>query len=131
MVFPDKTLYSAHEIAQMVPLFGLDVYHLLRKQNDWMLSFLPNAQGMPFQDKPYMTPSTADPAHAWVGAVLKRTFHISGALGDGSKNPATTQEQGSSPSRICCRYLQGSCPSTPGTDPGRPEGTTEPLTARI
>jgi hypothetical protein len=46
--FADRTLYTAHEIAQMVPLAGLDVYDQIRKQNAWVASFLPNADSPPF-----------------------------------------------------------------------------------
>jgi len=38
-----RDLYIAHEIAQMIPLMGLDVYKSLRDSNAWTGSFLPNA----------------------------------------------------------------------------------------
>lgn len=47
LVFPDRTLYAAHEIAQMVPLSGLAVYAEIRRQNAWVGEFLPNADGVP------------------------------------------------------------------------------------
>jgi len=47
MVFPDQTLYAAHELAQMVPLFGMHVYAQLCSLNRWKDRFLPNAQGLP------------------------------------------------------------------------------------
>lgn len=47
LVFPDRTLYAAHEIAQMVPLAGLQVYESIRRRNSWVSRFLPNAQGLP------------------------------------------------------------------------------------
>ena len=47
LVFPDQTLYTAHELAQMVPIFGLDVYERICRQNPWQERFLPNAQGLP------------------------------------------------------------------------------------
>lgn len=43
----ERNLYSAHEVAQMVPLHGLDVYRDLRERNGWVLDHLPNAAGPP------------------------------------------------------------------------------------
>jgi hypothetical protein len=45
--FPDQNLYSAHEIAQMVPLYGLETYAEIRRRNAWAADFLPNADGAP------------------------------------------------------------------------------------
>jgi len=45
--FLDHSLYSAHEIAQMVPLAGMAVYAQVRARNSWMEGYLPNAQGLP------------------------------------------------------------------------------------
>jgi hypothetical protein len=47
LAFPDRNLYAAHEIAQMVPLYGLDIYAEIRRRNDWVAGFLPNADGAP------------------------------------------------------------------------------------
>lgn len=54
LVFPDRTLYAAHELAQMIPLAGLDMYEVIRKQNPWVLDFLPNAAGAP--STPFLQP---------------------------------------------------------------------------
>lgn len=40
-------LYTAQEVAQMVPLYGPETYTALRKANRWVLEFLPNADGPP------------------------------------------------------------------------------------
>jgi len=42
---PDHNLYTAHEFAQMVPLFGLDVYQRMLSVNPWVQDFLPNTDG--------------------------------------------------------------------------------------
>jgi hypothetical protein len=39
----DHTLFTAHELAQMVPLYGLDVYQELVGANPWAQRLLPNA----------------------------------------------------------------------------------------
>jgi hypothetical protein len=45
--FPDRSLYSAHELVQMIPLFGMDIYNQIRNLNLWTERFLPNAEGVP------------------------------------------------------------------------------------
>lgn len=38
-----RNLFTAHELAQMVPVHGLDVYHGMCRINSWAFRFLPNA----------------------------------------------------------------------------------------
>lgn len=45
--FPEQNLYTAHELVQMVPLFGLSIYQQMRQINRWTEGFLPNADGPP------------------------------------------------------------------------------------
>ena len=47
LYFNDQTFYTAHELAHMVPLVGLDTYTEIRRQNSWVTRFLPNAGGPP------------------------------------------------------------------------------------
>lgn len=47
IAFPDRNLYSAHEIAQMIPLSGLGMYRKMRQANQWVNSYLPNATNPP------------------------------------------------------------------------------------
>lgn len=47
LTFDSHNLYAAHELVQMVPLYGPDVYARLRQANRWTEQFLPNALGQP------------------------------------------------------------------------------------
>jgi hypothetical protein len=41
--FGEPSLFTAHEIAQLVPVHGLEIYHRLLESNPWLTAFLPNA----------------------------------------------------------------------------------------
>ncbi len=45
--FHERSLYVAHEVTQMIPLSGFDIYCQIRSLNAWTDDYLPNAQGMP------------------------------------------------------------------------------------
>lgn len=45
LALADHNLYQAHEIIQMIPLYGFAVYRRMRQRNAWALTFLPNADG--------------------------------------------------------------------------------------
>jgi hypothetical protein len=47
LVIREHTLYTAHELVQMVPLAGLATYQRMRRLNPWADTFLPNADGPP------------------------------------------------------------------------------------
>ena len=42
---PERDLFTAHELAQLVPLFGQDAYRALLERNQWYRQFLPNHPG--------------------------------------------------------------------------------------
>ncbi|MGE5236415.1 MAG: hypothetical protein ACM3O7_08715 [Acidobacteriota bacterium] len=44
---PERNVYVAHELAQMVPVSGLPIYERMRAANPWVAEFLPNATGLP------------------------------------------------------------------------------------
>jgi hypothetical protein len=41
-----RDLFMAHEITQMIPLFGWTLYERMRQENDWVERLLPNANGV-------------------------------------------------------------------------------------
>lgn len=46
-----RDLYIAHEVAQMVPLYGFGLYETLRIHNRWVFDFMPHAHGSYHQAK--------------------------------------------------------------------------------
>ena len=47
LAFPDRSFFSAREIAQMVPLYGPNTYDHVRQMNRWVEEFLPQATDRP------------------------------------------------------------------------------------
>ncbi|WP_376792334.1 hypothetical protein [Thermoflexus sp.] len=48
LALEDRNLFTAHELTQMIPLFGGPIYQHMRAQNAWTARFLPNADGPPW-----------------------------------------------------------------------------------
>ena len=53
LYFQEQNLYTAHELSQMVPLFGIDIYWQMRHLNQWTLTYLPNANDLPPTPTPH------------------------------------------------------------------------------
>jgi hypothetical protein len=72
-----RDLYMAHEIAQMIPLCGHDLYLRLRRENAWVAAYLPNAD-----DAFYSLIDQREPGRGW--RLLKRAgeWLLGGVLGD-------------------------------------------------
>jgi hypothetical protein len=51
-----RSLYDAHELAQLVPIYGREAYDLLRRANSWTDAFLPNARGAPNENDECIRP---------------------------------------------------------------------------
>ncbi|HEX6035211.1 MAG TPA: hypothetical protein VFY83_12280, partial [Anaerolineales bacterium] len=45
--FKEESLYVAHEVAQMIPISGLEIYREIRRLNSWMEEYLPHALEAP------------------------------------------------------------------------------------
>ena len=43
LALQEHSLYVAHEVAQMIPISGMETYTQLCQQNDWIQEYLPNA----------------------------------------------------------------------------------------
>ena len=46
LALQDQNLFTAHELVQMIPLSGDEVYDRLRRLNTWVQDYLPNASGV-------------------------------------------------------------------------------------
>lgn len=78
LVFDSHNLYTAHELVQMVPISGLEVYQKIRQLNKWTEKFLPNAHPNRQTIRPAAAPTwqrvtwglvrgaLAGPAGAWL-----------------------------------------------------------------
>lgn len=60
LALPQRDIYTAHELVQMVPLAGRGVYWRMRRENGWASEWFPNARGRPPRPMPrYPAPGLA------------------------------------------------------------------------
>jgi hypothetical protein len=67
----DRSLYVAHELAQMIPMSGLEIYNELRRLNSWTDEYLPNAQGAPLSLVPEKKAMPIQRIAEWVFRTLR------------------------------------------------------------
>ncbi len=72
----DHSLFTAHELAQMVPLYGYDVYQKLIAANAWAMAWLPNA----FQSSRSQFIPQPPRSRLWLKRALERL--LDGKMGD-------------------------------------------------
>ena len=89
LVFSDRSLYTAHEVVQMVPVAGLEVYTRLRQVNNWVQSYLPNARSMCWQRLP---PAEMTAGRVWRGAARAMEFTLSSPLGTALEHWESTRK---------------------------------------
>lgn len=70
-----RDLYIAHEVAQMVPLYGLGLYETLRIHNKWVFNFMPHAHGS------YHQADECAPGALWVQIKRGLEWLLGGRLG--------------------------------------------------
>jgi hypothetical protein len=58
LALSDHSLYAAHELVQMIPLSGIEIYNEMRRLNPWTDEYLPNAQGAPELFTEFRPPSS-------------------------------------------------------------------------
>ena len=68
--FSPQNLYAAHELTQMVPLAGMDVYRQIRAANPWAESYLPNASGPPQRGLSLPQPESVAMGGTWLEGLL-------------------------------------------------------------
>jgi hypothetical protein len=68
----ERSLYVAHELAQMIPLSGMEVYDQMWGLNHWIYDYLPNASGAP------QLPYAVQPAHGstFIQKILEFIFRL-------------------------------------------------------
>lgn len=76
LVQEQRDVFVAHEVAQMVPLYGHDLYRRLRSENIWVRVHLPNADGVFHAEAEHST------GKLWQALKTLIEWLLSGALGN-------------------------------------------------
>jgi hypothetical protein len=71
--FQTRDLYTARELAQMIPIAGLELYQRMRQLNRWTADFLPNAGGSPQRVLTVAPPSPPVRFGRWLAQGLLQT----------------------------------------------------------
>ncbi len=71
-----RDLFIAHELVQMMPLYGNSLYQQMRAENAWVQAYMPNASGAFFDEAPCGT----HPVGLGLKWILERL--LSGGIGD-------------------------------------------------
>ena len=71
-----RDIFMAHEVAQMVPLYGHDLYEQFRLANQWVADQLPNANGAFYEEREQC------PNGTWGFSKRLVEFLLGGNLGD-------------------------------------------------
>ncbi len=66
----DHSFYTAHELTQMIPISGMEIYDEMRRLNMWTDEYLPNAQGAPKSFVAMKEPSRLQPLLEFVFKIL-------------------------------------------------------------
>lgn len=70
LVFSAQNIYAAHELAQMIPLAGMDVYGEIWRANRWLADFLPNAAPAPLSRLNSPKTESRTRGARWLEAIL-------------------------------------------------------------
>jgi hypothetical protein len=73
-------LFIAHEVVQMVPIYGFAVYHAMRESNSWVADFMPNADFTFYPEREYHT------GGLWAALKGITEFVLGGKLGEKLEN---------------------------------------------
>lgn len=68
LALPERDLFTAHELAQMVPLSGFDVYRQMMAQNSWAREIMPNMKAIELRE----SEDTGGLMLAWSSRLVER-----------------------------------------------------------
>lgn len=71
-----RDLFIAHEVTQMVPLFGITLYDTMRQVNGWVNAHMPNAHGAYYPEREYQ------PRGIWRALKQLGEWLLGGSIGD-------------------------------------------------